>query len=144
MESRRHASNAAEVDSRRSIASKIWALLIFGISAVGSSGLFAKGDLRQWIVDVLLNLGFVSLGLIVALMIGERWIAEAERRHWSPVSSAINKRAFRAAVVSLGGFADAPTIRSELMDRGRGPIPTYNDLADNFEFAHSYLSEKLL
>ena len=123
-------------------------LLVSGVYLLVSLFLRSRNQC-EWLSDVLLNLGFLGLGILAAYWIGERLIEGAEQRRWNAVDQAIERRAIRAAMTVLGGFVDAPTIRTQLKLASPSlQIPAYRDLVSNpiqaLEFSRKHLLPALV
>ncbi len=123
------------------------ALVVFAILSLVSlavSFVLQGGDLGAWAGDVFLNFAFLVSGLVAAVLVGEWWLDKIDQRRWRNVEGAIRRRAMRAALAIIYGFAGASTIRQALITGPNAqPVPDYGDLLSDPSLALAFAKDRL-
>jgi hypothetical protein len=128
----------------RGMDSRLRFLLVLAVTSVIASGAFAYVDFGSWAADLLMNTGFIVLGLVVAVHIGERFVEEAARKYWAPVNKALKRRSVRASLYCLGGFISAPSIQMQMQEIGLISPPRYVDIESNLQLARNFSARHLM
>jgi hypothetical protein len=119
-------------------------ITVASFALLGLSLAVLRLDRTEWLSDALMNLGFLGIGLSAAYVIGERLIERSERRRWRSVEQAIERRILRAALTVIGGFMDAPTLRTQITLNDQAAIPSYRDMVNDPGTAFHLVQSRVL
>lgn len=118
-----------------------WMLVGLTTTPLGALGILVWLRWDEWsalTADIVLNVAFLCLGLLAALLLGQRWLDQNEQLRWQKVEQAIQHRATEAALHVVIGCANAPTIEGSLKDR-----PSYHQLATDPALALRFSEEQV-
>ena len=118
-----------------------WMLVGLATTTLCALGILVWLKWDEWsalTADIVLNVAFLCLGLLAALLLGQRWLDQNEQLRWQKVEQAIQQRATEAALHVVGGFVDAPAVQRSLRDQ-----PSYLQMAADPSLALKFCEEQV-